>query len=85
MLDRTNTRERLGAIVRAIVEGQPFGRPDRLDGDLREAGLTSLDLVKVVLAIETEFGLTLDADDMHPENFQTLDAMEGFVARLQAA
>ncbi len=85
MLDRSSPRERLAAIVRTIVEGQPFGRPDRLDGDLREAGLTSLDLVKVVLAVEVEFGVMLDPDDMHPENFQSLDAMETLVARVQAA
>lgn len=84
MLDRSCPRERLASIVRAIVEGQPFGRPDRLEGDLREAGLTSLDLVKVVLAIETEFDLMLGPDDMHPENFQTLATMEDLVARLQA-
>jgi acyl carrier protein len=87
MLDKTGSgvHERLAETVRAIVAKHPDGRPDRIDGDLREAGLTSLDMVKLVLAIEDGFGLTLDADDMHPDNFATLDAMVALVAHKKAA
>lgn len=84
MLERNSPRDRLAAIVRSIVEKQPLGRPDRIEGDLREAGLTSLDLVKVVLAIEAEFNVALEPDDMHPENFASLATMEALVLRLPA-
>lgn len=86
MLDRVsnNIRSRLSAVALGIVSEHEHGRPDRIGVSLREAGLTSLDLVKLVLGIEREFGIAIEPDDMDPENFETLDALERLVARLGA-
>ena len=84
VLDKVNggMRARLGAIVLQVVNDHDQGRPDRIAIGLREAGLTSLDMVKLVLAIEREFGIVIEPDDMEPDNFETLDTIERLVTRL---
>ena len=84
VLDKVSNgvHDRLRALVLQIVSEQDSGRPNRIDVNLREAGLTSLDMVKLVLAIENEFGIMIEPDDMDPENFETLDALERLVCRL---
>jgi acyl carrier protein len=87
MLDRpdSDTRSRLADIVRRIVSAHADARPERIEENLREAGLTSLDMVRLALSIETEFGIMLGADDMHPDNFQTLDRLDMVVRRQLSA
>jgi len=50
--------------------------------DLREAGLTSLDLVNLMLAVEAEFDIEIPQADMTPENFRSIEAIEQLVAAL---
>lgn len=46
------------------------------DGDnLRDAGLTSLDMVNLMLAIEAEFDIEVPQSAMTPENFDTIAAI----------
>ena len=86
MLDRPNIscRDRLDLLVRTLIADNPLARPDRIASNLREAGLTSLDIVKLVLSIERDFGITIGPDDFDAENFETLDALEALVGRLTA-
>ena len=44
--------------------------------NLREAGLTSLDMVNLMLAIEAEFDIEIPQSAMTPDNFDTVAAME---------
>ena len=50
------------------------------DENLREAGLTSLDMVNLMLAIEAEFDIEIPQSAMTPENFDTIGAIEGLVS-----
>jgi acyl carrier protein len=52
------------------------------DDDLREAGLTSLEMVNLMLAVETEFGVTIPDGDMTPKNFRSIAAIDALVASL---
>ena len=54
------------------------------EGDLREIGLASMDMVSLMLAVEAEFGLTISDADMTIENFRTIAAIDTLVASLQA-
>ncbi|MGZ6240245.1 MAG: phosphopantetheine-binding protein, partial [Syntrophales bacterium] len=46
------------------------------DDSLLEAGvLTSLMFVQLLLFIEEQFNLTIDEDEMIPENFETINAI----------
>jgi acyl carrier protein len=51
------------------------------DANLRDAGLTSLDMVNLILAIEGEFDIEIPQIAMTPENFDTLAAIVSLVSR----
>ena len=50
------------------------------DDNLREAGLTSLDMVNLMLAIEAEFDIEIPQSAMTPDNFDTIAAMDALVS-----
>ena len=47
---------------------------------LRETGLTSLDMVNLMLAIEAEFDIEIPQSAMTPDNFDTVMAIENLVS-----
>jgi acyl carrier protein len=72
---------RVLALVDAMLTKK--GRPAAgLGQDLREAGLSSLDTVNLMLAVEGEFDLFIPQADMTPENFRSADAIAALVERL---
>ena len=50
------------------------------DENLRDAGLTSLDMVNLMLAIEAEFDIEIPQSAMTPDNFDTIRAIEALVS-----
>jgi acyl carrier protein len=48
--------------------------------NLREAGLTSLDMVNLMLAVEAEFDIEIPQSAMTPDNFDTIRAIEILVS-----
>jgi acyl carrier protein len=91
VLDRTNSNvsalaaERITALVRAILEKRAITRAVGRDDVLGECGISSLDLVNLMLAVETEFELKIPDRDMTPANFRTIARIEALVGKLQAA
>ena len=73
--------ERIKDIVDRMLAGKglPPAEPGR---DLREAGLSSLDMVNVMLALEDAFEISLPQDEMTAENFRTPSSIEALVARV---
>jgi acyl carrier protein len=55
------------------------------DDNLREAGLTSLDMVNLMLAIEAEFDIEIPQSAMTPDNFDTVAAIDALVSVTQKA
>lgn len=53
--------------------------------NLREAGLTSLDMVNLMLAIEAEFDIEIPQSAMTPDNFDTVTAIDALVSVTQKA
>ena len=53
--------------------------------DLQAAGLTSVAMVKLMLAVEAAFDITIPDADLTPENFRSVGALETLVARLRKA
>jgi acyl carrier protein len=78
----------LGQIT-AIVEAMLVKRGGPLavaaDENLSEAGLTSLDMVNLMLAIEDEFGIEIPQRRMTPANFRTIAAIEQLVSNVALA
>ena len=50
------------------------------DENLRDAGLTSLDMVNLMLSIEAEFDIEIPQSAMTPDNFDTIRAIEALVS-----
>jgi acyl carrier protein len=81
---RTAGDPRIDAIVQGLLAKR--GRPPvmDLDQDLNEAGLTSVDMVNLMLAVEGEFDIEVPAALMKPEHFRSLRAIEALVAKVAA-
>jgi acyl carrier protein len=74
------------ALVKAILEQNAI--TTKVDGDTRlvDIGLTSMDMVNLMLSVEAEFDFTIPQSEITPENFQSVKTLEAMVAgQLQAA
>jgi acyl carrier protein len=52
---------------------------------LADIGMTSMDMVNLMLAVEAEFDMTIPQNDITPENFQSPESIERLVARQMEA
>ena len=53
---------------------------------LVDVGLTSMDMVNLMLGVEAEFDFTIPQSEITPENFQSVETLERMVAaQLQSA
>lgn len=91
MLDRTTSdhlplaADRIAALVRAILEKRGAARPVGRDDALTDCGISSLDMVNLMLAVETEFDLKIPDREMTPSNFRTIARIESLIEKLQQA
>jgi len=71
------------ATITGIVEGVMARRgiagPLDPAHDLTELGLTSLDMVNLMLAVEDAFGIEIPQKQMTPANFRSIDAIRRLV------
>jgi acyl carrier protein len=78
-------RDRLLRLVGQIL-GKPaeaaFSLPT--ESRLSELGMSSIKMVNLMLAVETEFDLTIPQGDITPDNFRSVASVEALVARLLA-
>ena len=84
MLDliQSSTADRVAALVRRILAKRSIDRAVGRDEDLTESGLSSLDMVNLMLAVETEFAVKIPDRDMTPANFRTMARIEALAAAL---
>jgi acyl carrier protein len=74
--------DRVVGRVQDILQRRGIGRPVLADEDLREAGLNSLDMVNLMLAVEAEFDLKIPDADMTLRNFRSISAIDALVTAL---
>jgi len=74
-------RDVIAGIVRRALKSKGAGEISD-DDNLRDAGLSSLEMVNVMLAVEDTFDLTFPPDKLIPENFRSISAIEALVAGL---
>ncbi len=57
--------------------------PDQFnnDNDLLEAGLDSMGIMRLVMFIEDEFGVTLPDTEIEPENISSFNALDAWIER----
>jgi acyl carrier protein len=74
---------RVASLVRKIMEKRAIARPVGADDDLRACGLSSLDLVNLMLSVEADFSLNIPERDMTPANFRSIETIVDLVRNCQ--
>ena len=84
MLDKTSFVLRLSELARNAAPGLGDVDGDPLVADLRNAGLTSIGAVRLMLEIEAAFDVAIPDADLTPENFADIASIERLILRLKA-
>ena len=77
-----SAQDRVSGIVRGLLARRLVHAAVPPESDLRESGLTSLDMVNLMLAVEAEFDLQIPEADMTPQNFRSISAIDELVGSL---
>jgi acyl carrier protein len=83
LLDRTtSSTERVTQLVRQLLAKRSIDRNVDYEDVLSECGLSSLDMVNLMLAVETEFEIKIPDRDMTPSNFRSIAQIDKLVGAL---
>lgn len=72
-------RDMIAEIVNRVLKSKGANSVS-VDDNLRDAGLSSLELVNIMLAVEDGFDLTFPQEKLVPDNFRSISAIEALVA-----
>jgi acyl carrier protein len=82
----TDVRHRIIKLVKGILEQNSLTANVTPQARLVDIGLTSMDMVNLMLGVEAEFDFTIPQSEITPENFQSVETLERMVAiQLQPA
>jgi acyl carrier protein len=76
------TRDRLLGLVEQILAKNPLARRVSVNDPLTAAGLSSVDMVQLMLAVEADFEITIPAAAITPENFRSIATMEALIDKI---
>jgi len=76
-------RERIIAVVRRLLAERSITRTFTAQEDLRDVGLTSLDMVNLVLAVEFELAIGIPEAEITPANFRSVATIDALVEGLR--
>ena len=76
-----NIQDRIRAVVEAILEQNSIAVQVDPESQLVDVGLTSMDMVNLMLGVEAEFDFTIPQPDITPENFQSIRTLELMIVR----
>ena len=75
----TDVQTRVLALVKAILEQNAIAADVHPEQRLVDVGLTSMDMVNLMLGVEAEFDFTIPQAEITPENFQSVKTLEEMV------
>jgi len=75
----SDVQGRLLALVKSILKQNAIAADLEPATLLVDVGLTSMDMVNLMLAVEAEFDFTISQSDITPENFQSVATLERLV------
>jgi acyl carrier protein len=82
----TELRNRVIKLVKGILAQNSLSAEVTPQAKLVDVGLTSMDMVNLMLGVEAEFDFTIPQSEITPENFQSIETLERMVAtQLQPA
>jgi len=74
-----NIEDRILILVRSILEQNSIAAEVNTESRLVDIGLTSMDMVNLMLGVESEFDFTIPQSEITPENFQSVRTLERMV------
>jgi acyl carrier protein len=75
--------DRVSGVVTNVMGMHGLPIPRESSADLFAAGLNSVAMVALMLAVENEFNITIPTSDLVPKNFRSVRSVEKLVIRLQ--
>ena len=67
---------RIVALVKSILEQNAIAAEVTPSAKLVDIGLTSMDMVNLMLGVEAEFDFTIPQGEITPENFQSVETLQ---------
>jgi acyl carrier protein len=71
-----DVQDRVLALVKAILEQNSIAAEIGPESRLVDVGLTSMDMVNLMLGVEAEFDFTIPQSEITPENFQSIKTLQ---------
>ena len=81
MSDDQKVQERVISLVTNILSANSIVTNVLPGSRLADIGMTSMDMVSLMLAVEAEFDMTIPQADITPENFQSPGTIERMVSK----
>ena len=79
----TNASEsKIAKVVDRLLKDHSIDRTFYAEEDLRDVGLTSLDMASLVLSVEAEFDLMIPEREITPANFRSVATITNLVTAL---
>ena len=75
----TDVRSRILALVNSIPQQNAIAVEVLPKSRLADVGLTSMDMVNLMLGVEAEFDFTIPQSEITPDNFQSIEALERMI------
>ena len=75
-------RDQLLGLVKQMLAKDAITRPLALDDPLTEVGLSSIDMVNLMLAVEAEFDIMIPASEITPANLRSISTIEALIIRV---
>jgi acyl carrier protein len=72
-------------VVRRMLSERSITGELTEDADLRDVGLTSLDMVDLVLSVECAFDVRIPEAQITPANFRSIAAIDALLSTLRGA
>jgi acyl carrier protein len=77
----TEVQGRILALVETILKQNSIAVQVDPESRLVDVGLTSMDMVNLMLGVEAEFDFTIPQAEITPENFQSIRTLELMIVR----
>lgn len=85
MTDQKELLPAISGLVEEHLRANGYSGPSvGIDVNLRELGLTSLQLVELVLDVDDRFSLQLDEAAITPDNFRSIASIASLVEKFRA-
>jgi acyl carrier protein len=77
-------KDRLIRLVQQLLADESGMRSVSTEEPLTKTGLSSIDMVNLMLEVEAEFDITIPQSAITPENFRSISTIEALVVKLCA-